>query len=141
MRHSIAALITCAALFTGLPVGADQADQRTTLTFSQPVELPGVILPAGKYVFKLVNVLSYRHVIQVSNAEETMVLATLLAIPDYRMEPTADTVVWFAERPANRPQGDPRMVLSRKELRPRIRVPEGTSNGTSSSDASNGSVR
>src|SRR5665213_3563747 len=104
MRHFIATLIACAALITGLPVRADEANQKTTLTFSQPVELPGIVLPAGKYVFKLVETTTYRHVVQVSNAEETKVFATLLAIPDYRLKPTADTVVHFAERPAGRPE-------------------------------------
>jgi len=104
MRHTIAALIACAALFTGLPVRADEGNQKTTLTFSQPVELPGIVLPAGKYVFKLVETTTYRHVVQVSNAEETKVFATILAIPDYRLKPTADTVVHFAERPAGRPE-------------------------------------
>ena len=55
MRHSIATLIACAALVTGLPVRADEGNQKTTLTFSEPVELPGIVLPAGKYVFKLVE--------------------------------------------------------------------------------------
>lgn len=104
MRHAIGALIACAALFTGMPANADEGTQKTTLTFSQPVELPGIILPAGKYVFKLVETTTYRHVIQVSNAEETMVFGTLLAIPDYRLKPTEDTVVHFAERPAGRPE-------------------------------------
>lgn len=104
MRHFIAMLIASAALFTGLPVRADEGNQKTTLTFSQPVELPGIVLPAGKYVFKLVETTTYRHVVQVSNAEETKVFATLLAIPDYRLKPTADTVVHFAERPAGRPE-------------------------------------
>jgi len=104
MRNVIGALITCVALFTALPVAADEGDQKTTLTFSQPVELPGIVLPAGKYVFKLVETTTYRHVIQVSNADETKVFATLLAIPDYRLTPTSDTVVHFTERPANRPE-------------------------------------
>ena len=104
MRHTIAALITCAALFTGLPVMADEGNQKTTLTFNRPVELPGIVLPAGKYVFKLVETTTYRHVIQVSNAEENKVFATILAIPDYRLTPTADTVVHFAERPIGRPE-------------------------------------
>ena len=104
MRHSIATLITCAALFTGLPVTADEGNQKTTLTFSQPVELPGIVLPAGTYVFKLVETTTYRHVIQVSNAEENMVFATILAIPDYRLKATSDTVIHFRERPAGRPE-------------------------------------
>lgn len=104
MRHSIAALITCAALFTGVPARADEGNQKTTMTFSQPVELPGIVLPAGKYVFKLVETTTYRHVIQVSNAEENKVFATILAIPDYRLKPTADPVIHFAERPVGRPE-------------------------------------
>jgi hypothetical protein len=104
MRHIIAVLMACAALFTAMLVKADEGTQKTTLTFSQPVELPGIVLPAGKYVFKLVETTTYRHVIQVSNAEENKVFATLLAIPDYRLTPTADTVVHFAERPAGRPE-------------------------------------
>jgi hypothetical protein len=104
MRNTFAVLITCAALFAGLPARADEGNQKTTLTFSQPVELPGVVLPAGKYVFKLIWGNTYRNVIQVSNAEETKVFATLLAIPDYRLKPTTDTVIRFTERPVNRPE-------------------------------------
>jgi len=104
MRNTFTVLITCAALFAGLPARGDQGNEKTTLTFSQPVELPGIVLPAGKYVFKLIWGDTHRNVIQVSNAEETKVFATLLAIPDYRLKPTTDTVIRFTERPVNRPE-------------------------------------
>jgi hypothetical protein len=97
-------LLVCAALCAAIPAVADTGNQKTTLTFNQPVELPGIVLPAGKYVFKLVETTTYRHVIQVSNATEDKVFATLLAVPDYRLTPTADPVVHFMERPAGRPE-------------------------------------
>lgn len=34
---------------------ADEANQETYLTFSAPVEIPGVVLPPGTYTFRLVN--------------------------------------------------------------------------------------
>jgi len=104
MRNLIGAVIVCVALFTVLPAAADEGNQKTTLTFSQPVELPGIVLPAGKYVFKLAESGSNRSIVQVWNAEETNLLATILAVPDYRMVATSDTVVHFAERPVGRPE-------------------------------------
>jgi len=85
-------------------MAADEANQKTTWTFSQPVELPGIVLPAGKYVFKVAENNTYRSVIQVWNAEENNLLATILAIPDYRLTATSEPVIHFAERPVGRPE-------------------------------------
>jgi hypothetical protein len=52
----------------------------------------------------LVDMQANRHIVRVSNVEGTKVFATILAIPDYRLQPTEDTVIHFAERPANRPE-------------------------------------
>jgi len=43
---------------------ADDLDKKTVLTFSQPVEIPGVVLPAGTYTFKLANAFD-RHIVQI----------------------------------------------------------------------------
>ncbi|MGA2736506.1 MAG: hypothetical protein ABSG65_03545 [Bryobacteraceae bacterium] len=89
---------------------AGQWDQKTVLTFSGPVEIPGVhlkgwgVLPAGTYVFKLLDSQSDRHIVQIFNADETQVLATILAIPNYRLKATGKTVVTFRERPAGEPE-------------------------------------
>jgi hypothetical protein len=83
---------------------ADQWNKKTILTFSGPVQIPGVTLPAGSYVFKLADLSSNRHVVQVFDKDEKKVYGTLLAIPDERLEPTSDPVVLFAERPASMPQ-------------------------------------
>jgi hypothetical protein len=82
-------------------------NRRTSVTFSGPVEIPGngaQVLPAGTYVFKLLDSLSNRHIVQILNAEETHVYATILAIPNSRLRATDRTVITFEERPAGEPQ-------------------------------------
>jgi hypothetical protein len=83
---------------------ADEWNEKTIFTFSQPVEVPGMILPPGTYVFKLMDSLSDRDVVQIFNKDQTKLLATILAIPDYRMNPTSTPIVKFNERPANAPE-------------------------------------
>lgn len=87
--------------------GADQWNKKTKVTFSQPVEVPGVgaqILPAGTYVFKLVDSQSDRNIVRIFNEDETQVFTTILAIPNYRLHPTDETVLTFRERAAGTPQ-------------------------------------
>ena len=93
-----------AAILATAPALADQWNKKTILTFSQPVEIPGTVLPAGQYVFKLVDSNADRHIVQVFNAAEDKVYATILALPHYRMEPTDGTVILFEERRADQPQ-------------------------------------
>jgi len=86
---------------------AQSRSKKTVVTFSAPVEIPGVtaqVLPAGTYVFKLLDSLSDRHIVQVFNKEEDHVYATILAIPNYRLKATDKTVMTFAERRAGDPQ-------------------------------------
>jgi len=89
---------------------ADDWNNKTVMTFSAPVAIPGVhlkgwsVLPAGTYVFKLLDSQGYRHIVQIFNKEETVVYATILAIPNYRLKSTGKTVVTFSERPAGEPE-------------------------------------
>jgi hypothetical protein len=82
---------------------ADTWSKKTVVTFSQPVEIPGKILPAGTYTFQLLDSLSDRHIVQVFNADGSQIIATILAINDYRLQPTGDTVMKFSERPGDAP--------------------------------------
>lgn len=77
--------------------------RRTVVTFNQPVEIPGQVLPAGTYTIELFKTFSYRHIIHFFNADRTKLFATVLAIPNYRLTPTGDTTMTFAERPGNAP--------------------------------------
>jgi hypothetical protein len=89
---------------------ADAWNRKTVVTFSGPVQIPGVhlegwsVLPAGTYVFKIMDSQSDRHIVQIFNQEETTVYATILAIPNYRLKPTDKTVITFRERPAGQPE-------------------------------------
>jgi hypothetical protein len=103
-------IIVCAVTVSLLVVpgaSADDWNHKTIVTFSGPVEVPGVgaqVLPAGTYVFKLVDSLSDRHIVQIFNKEETHVFTTILAIPNLRMHPTDKTVITFKERAQGEPE-------------------------------------
>ncbi len=89
---------------------ADDWDQKTIVTFSGPVEIPGVhlkgwsILPAGTYVFKLFDSQSDRHIVQIFSKDELTIYATILAVPNERFKATDKTVISFRERPAGEPE-------------------------------------
>jgi LPXTG-motif cell wall-anchored protein len=83
---------------------ADEWNKKTILTFSQPVEIPGQILPAGTYTFKLLDSPADRHIVQIFNADGSHIIATVLAINNYRLQPTGRTVVSFAERSGDNPE-------------------------------------
>ena len=66
---------------------ASDSDKKTIITTNQPLEIPGkVVLPAGKYVMKLVDLPGSRNVVQFFNADETKLYAMVMGIPDYRLE-------------------------------------------------------
>jgi hypothetical protein len=86
---------------------ADEWNRKTVITFSGPVEVPGVgaqTLPAGTYVFKILDSQSDRHIVQIFDKDESQVLTTILAIPNYRLHATDKTVITFRERPAGQPE-------------------------------------
>jgi hypothetical protein len=89
---------------------ADDWSRKTVITFNEPVETPGVhmqgwaVLPAGTYVFKVLDSKSDRHIVQIFNKEETVVYATILAIPNYRIQATDKTVLTFRETVPGEPQ-------------------------------------
>ena len=82
---------------------ADQWDKKTIVTFSEAVEIPGQILPAGTYVFRLADSPSSRHIVQIWNADENQVLATIMTIPNTRLETPDETIFEFDERPSDSP--------------------------------------
>jgi len=67
---------------------ADEWNKKTVVTFSQAVEVPGKVLPAGTYTFHLLDSPSDRHIVQIFNADGSQIITTILAINNYRLEPT-----------------------------------------------------
>ena len=99
------ALACVATIGTGLipKAVADEGDKKTIVTFSAPVEVPGKALPAGTYVFKLLDSTASRHIVQIFDKDETKLYATILAIPDYRMTPPDKPIIQFEERASGAP--------------------------------------
>jgi len=86
---------------------ADDFNRKSIVTFSAPVEVGGTgaqILPAGTYVFKVINAGVYEHIVQISNLDETHVFTLIVAMPNYRLKSTNKTVMTFSERPAGQPE-------------------------------------
>jgi len=107
-RALVSALsITALCMIFTSSASAQPRSRKTVVTFSAPVEIPGVdaqILPAGTYVFKLLDSKSDRNIVQIFNKNQTHVFSTILAIPNYRLKATDKTVMTFAERAAGQPQ-------------------------------------
>jgi len=97
-------LLTAGIAWLAPTAKADDWDKRTVLTFNEPVEIPGKVLSAGTYVFKLADSESDRTVVQVFTQDEQHLVATVIAIPSYRPDPADKTIVTFEERPSGSPE-------------------------------------
>jgi hypothetical protein len=109
-RFKFGAMIICLALVAltfSAGAKADEVNRSTKVTFSAPFEIPGVgaqVLPAGTYVFKLLDSLTDKHIVQILNEKQDHVYSTILAIPNFRLRATDKTVMTFRERAAGQPQ-------------------------------------
>jgi hypothetical protein len=101
IQISMCAAVLCVTFVTAGK--ADIWDKKTIVTFGNSVEIPGQVLPAGTYVFRLRNSASDRHIVQIWNADETQILATILTIPNCRLDPPDRTIFEFDERPSDSP--------------------------------------
>jgi hypothetical protein len=90
----------------GLPAArADQFDRKTTMTISEPIQIPNKILDPGTYVFKLVDwKKSDKHIVQILSQDEKHVVTTIIAIPNFRLTPKGRTEFSFWETPAGQPR-------------------------------------
>jgi hypothetical protein len=107
--NAFAAMLVCFAATQIL--SADVWNKKTKVTFSGPVQLPAasskagvVTLVPGTYVFRLDDSQANRHIVQVTDDRGSRVYTTILAIPDYRLNATSKTVMYFTERAAGAPQ-------------------------------------
>jgi hypothetical protein len=100
-----AAVFTAAFLTAATPASAQDSNinQRTYLTFSGPVQMPGITLPAGKYVFRLADT-ALRNVMQVYDADEMHILGQWFFVPanrttEQQSDANGKPVVMFREMP------------------------------------------
>jgi hypothetical protein len=100
-------VLCCAAAIAALTAplaqaqgGTAQWNKKTHLTFSGPVQVPGKTLPAGTYTFRAMDLVADRHVLQILDADEKSIIATVMTQPQRRAEVAENNVVMFSERPA-----------------------------------------
>src|SRR5262245_37333211 len=89
LMRSLIGFTCAAALALALAPGvrADENDRLTYMTFSGPVQVPGVTLAAGTYTFKMADTQADRHVVQIFTREDNKLITTLMTIPNERLEP------------------------------------------------------
>ena len=82
---------------------ADIADKKTIVTVDQSIQVPGKVLPAGTYVFKLLNSNDPTRV-SIFNADETHLITTVQGISDSLQETPDKLILQFEERPSGQPE-------------------------------------
>jgi len=102
-RYIAVGMIIAFTLLFELAAHADESNRATTITFSQPIQIPGQILPAGTYSFKLLDSNSDPNVVQIFNSDQTHLYATLQTVATERQDPTGDTAITLAEQGGGKP--------------------------------------
>jgi hypothetical protein len=105
--YKLLAIIFCCVLSCAVFLPAAKAntwDQMTKMSFTQPIEIPGSVLPAGTYWFVLQPSDSDRDIVQVFSQDWSHLYATLETIPVDRPQAKDKTEVKFAERPYDQPE-------------------------------------
>jgi hypothetical protein len=105
MLSKLVVASTLAVLVAGIGgiARAQTSDYRTYFTFTTPITLPGVTLPAGRYLFRLADPNSSRKVISVLSADGKTPLAMLHTIPNQLMKAPQDPEIRFMETSGNMP--------------------------------------
>jgi len=105
-RLNLVAAVSCLGIASlcVTPAMADTWNKKTVITIGEAVQVPGAILQPGKYVMKLLDSQSDRHIVQIFNETEDKLQTTILAIPNYRLQPTGDTAFQWWETPAGQPK-------------------------------------
>ncbi len=106
--------------------GASEMNQLTRFTFNQPVELPGMVLSPGTYVFRVPFNASEHNLVEVWNNNQTHLIGTFLTITEERGNPSDHPTLHMEERAARAPMavGDwfyPGRVLGHEFIYPATR--------------------
>ncbi len=105
-NHFTIMAFACVGLCGMMPpqAKAGASNQKTIFKFSGPVEIPGRVLNAGTYVFKLADSQADRNVVEVFNKKQNHLYGIFLTIPDYHLKPRGKPIITFQERAAGAPQ-------------------------------------
>jgi hypothetical protein len=85
------------------PTIADEHDKKGIVNFSQPTEVPGIVLPPGTYVIKLLDSQSNRHIAEIMNEKMDHLYALTFTAAAFRVERTGKPVLTFYEGTRGQP--------------------------------------
>ncbi len=77
---------------------ASTPQEVTVFNFKVPVQVPGRVLPAGRYLFKLEQSGGELNVVEIKNPEESKVYGVFLVKPDYRGKAPSQPGLTFDKR-------------------------------------------
>jgi hypothetical protein len=97
------AAVCGATAMLAAPAAAENTSKQTVLTFNQPVQVPGMVLPAGTYLFRLADSLTNRHIVEIFD-QRGRALAIVLTIPTLQPAVSPQTRVLFAAGDARAPR-------------------------------------
>ena len=100
--YIVLGMLLAFGLFFELAAHADEANESTKITFSAPIEIPGQVLPAGTYVFQQADS-DDLNLIQIFNADRSVLYATLQTVSAERTEATGHTAITLAEPESGNP--------------------------------------
>jgi len=107
MYRKMFSAMTCLMLLGGTyfvpKVRADESDKKTIVTVNEPIQVPRKLLPAGTYVFKLMDSNDLT-LVAIFNHDESHLITTVQGIPDVRMETPDKAILQLEERPSGQPQ-------------------------------------
>jgi hypothetical protein len=85
-------------------VHADGWDKKTIVTVNEPIIAGNKVLNPGTYVRKLLYSQSDRHIVQIFDRDQRHLEQTILAMPNYRLQPSGNSQFSFWETPAGVPK-------------------------------------
>ena len=83
---------------------ADQWNKMTIVKVNEPIIAGHKVLDPGTYVWKLMDSPSNRNIVQIYDKDQKHLEETILAVPNYRLQPTGKTQFSFWETPAGVPK-------------------------------------
>jgi hypothetical protein len=95
---------TLLSLTTALPAFAQESNKTPLVTFASWVEIPGGVLPAGRYTFNLSNSASNQRIVRIYDEVSGILVATLGTVPEYRNSLSDGASIRFEEGISPNPQ-------------------------------------
>jgi len=77
---------------------ADPVKKRTEVIFTEPTEIPGMVLQAGTYVMKVPDPVTHSDMVGFYSTDDSYLYKLVRTIPAYRTSVTDKTVITFEER-------------------------------------------